>query len=1138
MVGTGGGCGGQSALEAGYAEEGVLGRGAFGVVVRVRRRQDGHACACKRIALGPLSESLRRKALQEAELLRELDSPYVVKYLDSFLDGEELCIVTELCEGGTLAGLLSRQAPGSGAGLAEDAVARQAAQVLLGLAYLHSRRVLHRDVKPANVFLLRGGGALLGDLGVAKVLLSSAEQAHTVVGSPAYMAPELVDARPYGVGSDIWALGCVAYEMCALHRPFEAQSVPALCVKILQGRIPSIPSRYSPQLKALVARCFRRAPSQRPGAAELLRSSPFREVVAKLGAEVPSTPAFSPRVTPRRMRPGQRQTAPDASSAPAAAAPKQSSRGPGRRLSAPAVPTGPKSPTLSCREPRQPDAARSPVSRLGPRSGRSNSAECLHSPAARGLQESRASGNAASAVRLRSRSRDDLAEAAAPQARSAPHAPDAGRRERYSAATGRRIVDAAAAVAKLEAMKHPVPAWQDAPKKPRGSAKPEEPAGGPPRGRVATAADSVWALRPPSDERSSTCSSGGSTVVSLGCSVFAGSSHEGSNSETLMERCERHLKQRFAAEAAQAGGAPGCEAEVTLLPDGPELAQAAQLLHRPDAPPLPQAAERAASCSQRSADGHAGDGSTLETDPKKQPEEAPPPQLFALDLPGTELDSLALSSTTVTSTLMSTVLPVPVPSPAPSPPRWGAGRAFAAACAGARVKSAGEMLSRDIAPGLLEDQGSDPCPDQGLSLGRPRSLGAAWEPQASPLGPEPADDVPGMFGMSLGAVCSLLAGEAALRSGADDRASAAKPRGRRRRSSFGSNSEAPSPVGAPAFPDAVDSVLDLSFQPSFADEPFWEEPRSASADGGPSLSAVLARMLEASQLPRGEGWSEPNAENQAMGSAGSSSEQAWLDCSTFGEPAQGLARGWSSSRFELPTPIADDAPSPGKELQERVRRFLNEAQPALTQEGPTRALGSALRCGQPADAAASGGDAAAGASKGSWSRPLTASSQAGAVRPHDGDAAAGASRSSWSRPLTASSQAGRRSCDRFTLLRGAVSAEDLPVQAVVAGHDLLPACLFAGSAPGETQPQDPFPGDPLPGRVPSEALSKDPGCMDAALREALPGAAVERLGGGRYRLDGRRVFCRLDEKGQVVARCGARFVPIGQFLSLVAPVVS
>ncbi|CAE8708301.1 unnamed protein product [Polarella glacialis] len=162
-------------------------------------------------------------------------------------------------------------------------------QVLLGLAHLHERRVMHRDVKPANVFLFKGGRALLGDLGVAKVLLQgSADHAQTFVGSPAYMAPEVGEAHPYGPSSDIWAYGCIAFEMCSLRCPFEAASAPALYANILQGRSPVVRGRYSAQLRGVAGQSLRRQAAKRPSAAELLRTAPIlREAALSLGAELP-----------------------------------------------------------------------------------------------------------------------------------------------------------------------------------------------------------------------------------------------------------------------------------------------------------------------------------------------------------------------------------------------------------------------------------------------------------------------------------------------------------------------------------------------------------------------------------------------------------------------------------------------------------------------------------------------------------------------------------------------------------------------------------------------------------------------------------------------------------------------------------
>jgi len=288
---TGGGTG---QLEDRYVVEEALGHGSFGVVVRARRRSDGHVCACKRVALGPLSGEMRDKALQEAELLHGLDSPHILRYLDSFLEDGELHIITEFCDGGTLLQLIDKQP--KNVGLPEDTACRICAQVLSGLAHLHERCVMHRDLKPANIFLLKTGGVVLGDLGIAKVLLKATDQAETFIGSPAYMAPEVVDAQPYGPSSDIWAFGCVAYQMCTTRKPFEAPSAPALYVKILRCKAPSVPGCYSAELRDAICSCLRRIPRKRPGAVDLLHAAPIRSAAQRLGSIVssPSTPRAVP----------------------------------------------------------------------------------------------------------------------------------------------------------------------------------------------------------------------------------------------------------------------------------------------------------------------------------------------------------------------------------------------------------------------------------------------------------------------------------------------------------------------------------------------------------------------------------------------------------------------------------------------------------------------------------------------------------------------------------------------------------------------------------------------------------------------------------------------------------------------------
>lgn len=242
--------------------------------------------------------------------MKTVDCLFVVKHMETILRGDdELYAITALPEGGTLASFLAQQ---QHPGLPEEVVSRLWSQILLGLAYLHGKRLLHRDVHPANIFLSRGNTAILGDLGLAKIFFGDQAVASS------YTAPEVVEIQPSSSSSDVWAAGCVAFEMCALRRAFEASTLSALCAKILQCRVPSLPTRYSLLMRHVIGRCFRRSPSQRPGAAELLRMPPLREAVLKLtateaGKAMPSLQPLqgsSPPPAHRRGQPDPRATSP------------------------------------------------------------------------------------------------------------------------------------------------------------------------------------------------------------------------------------------------------------------------------------------------------------------------------------------------------------------------------------------------------------------------------------------------------------------------------------------------------------------------------------------------------------------------------------------------------------------------------------------------------------------------------------------------------------------------------------------------------------------------------------------------------------------------------------------------------------
>ena len=149
----------------------------------------------------------------------------MVRYFDSFLTKDSLHIVMEFCNKGDVQTLLKKAKSKGLDSLREALIWNINLQIMLGLYYIHKKKILHRDLKTANVFLEKKSGsdhycAKIGDLGVAKLLETSTAFAQTIIGTPYYLSPELCADQPYRDKSDCWALGVVIYEVSLSLEPF------------------------------------------------------------------------------------------------------------------------------------------------------------------------------------------------------------------------------------------------------------------------------------------------------------------------------------------------------------------------------------------------------------------------------------------------------------------------------------------------------------------------------------------------------------------------------------------------------------------------------------------------------------------------------------------------------------------------------------------------------------------------------------------------------------------------------------------------------------------------------------------------------------------------------------------------------
>eukprot|EP01062_Namystynia_karyoxenos_P036981 TRINITY_DN26926_c0_g1_i2.p1 TRINITY_DN26926_c0_g1~~TRINITY_DN26926_c0_g1_i2.p1 ORF type:complete len:324 (+),score=111.18 TRINITY_DN26926_c0_g1_i2:84-974(+) len=250
-----------------------LGAGSFGQVYLVEAIPGGDGVpgehVVKRIPVGDVPQHVVEGAANEVYVLTVLNHPNIVSYRDHFVDSESfLNIVTELCPCGDLAQRIER-CRGAGVGFSSGEVVYITFQLLVAIRYLHSMEVMHRDLKPGNVFLMDQLGVKVGDFGISK-MMSCQSVAQTMVGTPFYFSPEVSSGEPYTHPADLWSLGCVVYEVATLRRPFGGANILAIVRAINSGVYEPLPAGQE-RLAELLRRMLVVDPGARGTAEGLLR---------------------------------------------------------------------------------------------------------------------------------------------------------------------------------------------------------------------------------------------------------------------------------------------------------------------------------------------------------------------------------------------------------------------------------------------------------------------------------------------------------------------------------------------------------------------------------------------------------------------------------------------------------------------------------------------------------------------------------------------------------------------------------------------------------------------------------------------------------------------------------------------------
>ena len=258
----------------GYKIIKFLGKGKFSDVYQAERQIDQKLVALKIIKIYDIMDKETvQKCLQEVDLLKRVSHPNIVKYFDSFMADNELFIAIEWADKGDVKKLIKKFKQ-EGDLIDECHIIQYTREIAGALQHMHEQRVIHRDLKPANILIFSDGTFKLGDLGLGRSLSKETIKAFSRVGTPLYMAPEVINNKGYDFKSDNWSLGCVVYELVTLRSPFQTNekiSVMDLFKIITQGQFKEIDDPKYKTAKLIVNGLIKTNPNERMELNEVIR---------------------------------------------------------------------------------------------------------------------------------------------------------------------------------------------------------------------------------------------------------------------------------------------------------------------------------------------------------------------------------------------------------------------------------------------------------------------------------------------------------------------------------------------------------------------------------------------------------------------------------------------------------------------------------------------------------------------------------------------------------------------------------------------------------------------------------------------------------------------------------------------------
>ena len=268
-----------------FKKEKVLGTGSFGSVYLVRRRQDNKIYALKTVNFEKLNKKEQENSLNEIRILSSVNHPNVIGYKEAFWDDDKssLNLVMEFADDGDLHSKIEKMKKEGGL-FNESIIWSYAIQMIEGLKALHDKKIIHRDLKSSNIFLVKDKHQCkIGDMKASKVIKEKALTTQT--GSPYYASPEVWKNNPYSYKSDLWSIGCIIYELCALRPPFQGKDLDELYENVCKGQPERINKIYSDDLWKMILMLLQVDVNKRVDCNQFLNSDLIKRKIEQIKKE-------------------------------------------------------------------------------------------------------------------------------------------------------------------------------------------------------------------------------------------------------------------------------------------------------------------------------------------------------------------------------------------------------------------------------------------------------------------------------------------------------------------------------------------------------------------------------------------------------------------------------------------------------------------------------------------------------------------------------------------------------------------------------------------------------------------------------------------------------------------------------------